>query len=268
MQPVQTSSLAHIDPRARLGEGVTIEPFAVIKGDVEIGDGTWIGSHAILENGARVGKSCQIFPGAVISGMPQDLKYQGEYTTAELGDGVIVREYATINRGTNDQQRTVIEEGVLIMAYAHVAHDCRVSHHAIIANTVNVAGHVEIEAHAIVGGSCAIHQFCRVGQHSMTAGGTIIRKDVPPYVLAARDPMSYVGVNSRGLRRRGFESEAIQEIQDIYRQFFLSGLPYRTAFEKVRAEFPPSENRDIILDFFQASNRGFLRGYAANGKHA
>ncbi len=255
------SPQAYVHPAAQLAEGVRIDPFAVVHEDTIIGPRTWIGSGAIIYPGARIGADCSIFSGASIASIPQDLKFRNEKTTAELGNRVIVREYATINRGTTHSQRTVVEDDVLIMAYAHIAHDCHLERRCIVVNAVNIAGHVIVGEHAVIGGMSAVHQFTKIGKHAFIAGGSMVRKDVPPYVLAGRDPISYVGINSTGLRRRGFTSEQIAEIQEIYRIIYLRGLNYRNAVQAVLSEFQPSVFRDDIVQFIQESERGIMRGY-------
>jgi len=193
--------LAYIHPDARLGNRVIVDPFVTIHGDVVIGEGTWIGSNVTIMDGARIGKECMIFPGAVISAIPQDLKYGGEKTTVEIGDFVTIRECVTINRGTSDRMKTVVGDHSLLMAYTHVAHDCIVGQHCIVANAVNMAGHVVVDDYARIGGVSAIHQFVRIGRHSMVSGGSLVRKDVPPYVKAGREPLSYQMKKSTRFRR-------------------------------------------------------------------
>jgi UDP-N-acetylglucosamine acyltransferase len=253
--------LAYIHPNAKLARGVSVDPFAVIHGDVEIGEGTWIGSNVTIMDGARIGKNCRIFPGAVISAIPQDLKFDGERTTVEIGDHVTIRECVTINRGTNDKMTTRVGEHTLIMAYVHLAHDCMVGAHCIIANAVNMAGHVMVGDHAVVGGMSAVHQFVHIGAHVMISGGSLVRKDVPPYVKAGREPLSYAGINSIGLRRRGFSNDAITAIQDIYRILYVSGLNTSDALARIEAEMPATPERDEIIVFIQNAKRGIMRGY-------
>jgi UDP-N-acetylglucosamine acyltransferase len=253
--------LAYIHPNAKLARGVSVDPFAVIHGDVEIGEGTWIGSNVTIMDGARIGKNCRIFPGAVISAIPQDLKFDGERTTVEIGDHVTIRECVTINRGTNDKMTTRVGEHTLIMAYVHLAHDCMVGAHCIIANAVNMAGHVSVGDHAVVGGMSAVHQFVHIGAHVMISGGSLVRKDVPPYVKAGREPLSYAGINSIGLRRRGFSNDAITAIQDIYRILYVSGLNTSDALARIEAEMPATPERDEIIVFIQNAKRGIMRGY-------
>ena len=216
--------LVSIHPGAIIGENVTVDPFTMIHDDVIIGDNTWIGSNVTIFPGARIGKNCKIFPGTVISAVPQDLKYEGEKTTAEIGDYTTVRECVTINRGTNALGKTVVGKHNLLMAYVHIAHDCVVGDHCILANGATLAGHINIDDYAIVGGLSAIHQFVQIGSHVMISGGSLVRKDVPPFVKAAHEPLSYVGINSVGLRRRGFTPETIANIQSIYRILFVRGL--------------------------------------------
>ncbi|MFN5372431.1 MAG: acyl-ACP--UDP-N-acetylglucosamine O-acyltransferase [Bacteroidia bacterium] len=253
--------LAYIHPNAKIARGVTVDPFAVIHGDVEIGEGTWIGSNVTIMDGARIGKNCRIFPGAVIAAIPQDLKFDGEKTTVEIGDNVTIRDCVTINRGTNDRMTTRVGEHTLIMAYVHLAHDCLVGSHCIIANAVNMAGHVVVGDHAVIGGMSAVHQFVHIGAHVMISGGSLVRKDVPPYVKAGREPLSYAGINSIGLRRRGYSNEAITAIQDIYRILYVSGLNTTDALARIEAEMPATSERDEIILFIQNAKRGIMRGY-------
>ncbi|MCC5939008.1 MAG: acyl-ACP--UDP-N-acetylglucosamine O-acyltransferase [Lunatimonas sp.] len=255
------SKLSHINPDAILGENITVEPFTTIHENVEIGEGTWIGSNVTIYPGARIGKNCKIFPGAVISAIPQDLKFQGESSLAEIGDDTTIRECVTINRGTLDKKTTKIGHSCLVMAYVHIAHDCIINNHVIIANTVQVAGHVTIDDWAFVGGSSAIHQFVKIGTHSMISGGSLVRKDVPPYTKAAREPLSYAGVNSLGLRRRGFSGETINQIQEVYRYLFLNSLNNSRALEEIEVNLPATKERDEIVNFIRSSERGVMKGY-------
>ncbi len=251
--------LACVDSKAKIGENVTIEPFSTIAGDVEIGDGTWIGSNVTIMEGARIGKNCKIFPGAVIAAIPQDLKFAGEVTTVEIGDGTTIRECCTINRGTVDKLKTVIGKNCLLMAYCHVAHDCVVGDNVVMANVVQLAGHVEVGDHAVIGGMTAVHQFVKIGTHTMIAAQSFAVKDVPPFVTAGREPMAYMGVNSTGLRRRGFSNEQINHIQDLYRTVFQKGLNYGQAKEALASEFEATEEQKIVLDFLESSNRGLIK---------
>ncbi|WP_143960386.1 acyl-ACP--UDP-N-acetylglucosamine O-acyltransferase [Litoribacter populi] len=255
------SKLAHIDKNVVIGEDVTIDPFTCIHENVEIGEGTWIGSNVTIYPGAKIGKNCKIFPGAVICAIPQDLKFQGEDSTVEIGDNTTIRECVTISRGTLDKRTTKVGANCLIMAYVHIAHDCFVGDNVIIANSVQVAGHVTIDDWAIVGGSSAIHQFVKIGMHSMISGGSLVRKDVPPFTKAAREPLSYAGVNSLGLRRRGFSSEAISHIQEVYRYLFLNSLNNSRALEEIEINLPATKERDEIVNFIRTSERGVMKGY-------
>ncbi|MFN3405945.1 MAG: acyl-ACP--UDP-N-acetylglucosamine O-acyltransferase [Cytophagaceae bacterium] len=254
-------SLAYVHPEAKIASNVTIEPFTTVSKNVEIGEGTWIGPNVSIMEGARIGKNCKIFPGAVISAVPQDLKFRGEETTAEIGDNTTIRECVTINRGTVDKYKTVIGSNCLIMAYVHVGHDCIIGNYCIIGNTVQLAGHVQVDNYAIFGGSCAVQQFSKVGAHSYIGGGSLVRKDVPPYTKAAREPLSYCGINSVGLRRRGFSNEKINEIQEIYRTIYLRGFNNSKALDLIELNYPPSKEKDEILNFIRKSDRGIMKGY-------
>ncbi len=262
------SNLSVIDPSAKIGPNVKVDAFTTIYGDVEIGEGTWVGPNVTIFNGARIGKNCRIFPGAVISADPQDLKYNGEETFAYVGDNTTIREFVTINKGTVAAGKTVVGTDCLLMAYVHIAHDCIIGNHVILANGVTLAGHIEIEDHAIIGGLSAVHQFVRIGSHVMISGGSLVRKDVPPFVTAAREPLTYAGVNSVGLRRRGYTNEQIGVIQDTYRIIFTSGLNTKKAIEQVHVQIADSPQRKAILDFIELSTRGLLKGYSSNENEA
>ncbi|MDN5202595.1 acyl-ACP--UDP-N-acetylglucosamine O-acyltransferase [Fulvivirgaceae bacterium BMA10] len=253
--------LAYIHPQAKIARNVVIEPFSTIHKNVEIDEGTWIGSNVTIMEGARIGKNVKIYPGAVVSSIPQDLKFDGEETTTEVGDNTVIREFVTVSRGTIDKHKTVIGKNCLLMAYVHIAHDCIVGNNCILANAVQLAGHVNIDNWAIIGGSSAVHQFVKIGAHVMISGGSLVRKDVPPYTKAAREPLSYSGINSIGLRRRNFKNEKIQEIQEIYRNIYLKGLNNSKALDIIELEMPPSKERDEILNFIKNSDRGIMKGY-------
>jgi len=255
------SPLAYVDPTAHMGENVQVDPFTMIHENVQIGDNSWIGSNVTIYPGAKIGKNVKIFPGAVIAGIPQDLKFQGEDSTVMIGNNTTIRECVTISRGTVDKQTTVIGSNCLLMAYVHVAHDCVIGSNVIIANAVQIAGHVIIDDWAIVGGSSAIHQFVKIGMHSMISGGSLVRKDVPPFTKAAREPLSYAGVNSLGLRRRGFSSESISHIQEVYRFLFLNSMNNSRALEEIEVNLPATKERDEILNFIRSSERGVMKGY-------
>lgn len=256
-------SLAYIHPEAKIASNVIIDPFASIFSNVEIGEGTWIGSNVTIMEGARIGKNCKIYPGAVISAPPQDLKYKGESTTVSVGDNTIIRECVTLNRGTAlDKGTTAIGESCLIMAYVHIAHDCIIGNNVIIANSVQLAGHIEIQDYAFIGGTSAVHQFVKIGAHALISGGSLVRKDVPPYTKAAREPLSYCGINTIGLRRRGYSNEKINEVQEIYRHVYLKGLNNSKALDIIELEMPISKERDEIINFIRSSDRGIMKGFA------
>lgn len=256
--------LAYVHPGAKIAKNVVIEPFTTIHNNVTIGDGTWIGSNVTKMEGARIGKNCNIFPGAVISAPPQDLKYGGEETTVVIGNGTTIRECATIHKGTSDRMKTVIGKNCLIMAYCHVAHDCLVGDNCIFSNNSTLAGHVTIGDNVILAGLVAVHQFVSIGQHAFVTGGSLVRKDVPPYVKAAREPLSYVGINSVGLRRRGFVSEKIREVQNIYRILYQKNYNNTQAVQIIEAEMEATPERDEILQFIRDSQRGIMKGYFSN----
>ncbi len=253
--------LAAVDKRAKIGKNVTVEPFTTIAADVEIGEGTWIGPNVTIMDGAQIGKNCKIFPGTVISAIPQDLKFDGEDTRVIIGNDTTIRECVTINRGTKALGYTKLGDNCLIMATTHIAHDCIIGNNVIIVNGCGIAGHVEIGDYTIMGGLSAIHQFGKIGKHVMVSGGTLVRKDIPPYVKVARDPMSYAGINSVGLRRRGFTNEKIFEIQKIYHYLFQSKLNVSQATALIEKELLPTAERDEILEFIKNSPRGIVKGY-------
>lgn len=253
--------LAYVHPAAKIHSSVVIDPFVTIDQNVEIGEGTRIGSNVTILEGARIGRNCTISPGAVIGAIPQDLKFRGEETYAVIGDNTTLREYVTVNRGTASKGRTVVGNNCLIMAYSHIAHDCCVGNNIIISNATQLAGEVIVDDYAIIGGGTLVHQFCHLGSHIMIQGGALINKDVPPYVKAAREPISYAGINSIGLRRRNFSSDTIREIQDIYRYLYLSGLNVSDAVARIEAELPATPERDEIIMFVRNSKRGIIKGY-------
>ena len=260
--------LAYIHPEAKIAQNVVVEPFTTIDKDVEIGEGTWIGPNVTIMSGARIGKNCKVFPGAVIAAIPQDLKFAGEKSSVYIGDNTVIRECVTVNRGTVDRLKTVVGSNCLLMAYMHVAHDCIIGNHCVLANGVQLAGHVEIGDHAIIGGTSAVHQFVKVGQHAMVSGGSLVRKDVPPFVKAGREPLTYAGINSIGLRRRGFSDQKIAEIQQLYRLLFLGGMNNNDALDKIELELAPSPERDEVVNFVRNSGRGVIKGYSRNGNGA
>lgn len=254
----------YIHPNAKLATNVKIDPFTVIHQNVEIGEGTWIGSNVTIMEGARIGKNCRIFPGAVIAAVPQDLKFEGEETMVEIGDNTTIREFVTINRGTKDRWKTKVGNNCLIMAYSHLAHDCLIGNNCIMSNNTQIAGHVELGDWAILGGMCAVHQFVKIGQHSFVSGGSLVGKDVPPYIKSGRQPLSYSGVNSVGLKRRGFTVDKINHILDIYRVIYNKGMNTSQALEFLEEEFPATDERDEIVTFIRESTRGIIKRYSKN----
>jgi UDP-N-acetylglucosamine acyltransferase len=254
------SNLAFVHPKAILGENVTVEPFAYIAGNVIIGDGTWIGPNATVFDGARIGRNCKIFPGAVISGIPQDMKFRGEETTAELGDNTTVREGGTINRGTAAAGKTTVGSDCLIMINAHVGHDCQVGNNCLLGNGTGLAGEVKVDDWAILSAGTLVHQFSRIGGHVIIGGGSKVRVDVPPFIKADRDPLKYLGLNTVGLTRRGFGKERIDTIHNIYRALYQNGMNISQALEYIEEKFNSSPDRDYIIEFIRKSERGIIRG--------
>ena len=253
------NQLSYIHPKAKIAQNVVIEPFAYIGENVEIGEGTWIGPTAVIMDGARIGKNCRIFPGAVISAIPQDLKFVGEDTTAEIGDNTTIRECATVNRGTKARGKTTVGSNCLLMAYVHIAHDCEIGNNIIIGNSSQIAGEVKIDDFAILSGNVLVHQFSRIGGHVIISGGSRVRQDIPPFITAAHEPLCYAGINAIGLRRRQFSSERINEITDVFRILY-SGKNFSNALAEIEKKVPQSVDRDIIIEFVRNSKRGILKG--------
>lgn len=253
--------LAYVHPGAKIAKNVVIEPFTTIHNNVVIGEGTWIGSNVTIMEGARIGKNCSIFPGAVISAIPQDKKFNDEDTVTEIGDNTTIRECVTVNRGTSDRMKTVIGKNCWIMAYCHIAHDCIVGDNCVFSNQSTLAGHIVVGDHVVLAGMAAIQQYCNIGKHAFVTGGSLVRKDIPPYVKAGREPLSYVGVNSIGLRRRGFTTEQIREIQNIYRILYQKNYNNTQAISIIEAEMEATQERDEILQFIKNSQRGIMKGY-------
>ncbi|MBP5317973.1 MAG: acyl-ACP--UDP-N-acetylglucosamine O-acyltransferase [Paludibacteraceae bacterium] len=251
---------AFVHPNAKIGENVQIDDFAYIDDNVEIGAGTHIFPHAVVLSGARIGKNCRIFPGAVIAGIPQDLKFRGEETTAVIGDNTTIRECVTVNRGTASKGTTIVGSTNLIMAYSHIAHDCKLGNNIIIGNATQIAGEVVIDDWAILSGNCLIHQFCHIGAHIIMQGGSRTSKDVPPYITAGRDPLNYAGINLIGLRRRNFSREQIESIENTYRLIYNAGLNTTQAIEKILETVPQTAERDAIIDFVRHADRGIIKG--------
>lgn len=252
--------LYYIHPDAKVASGVHIDPFSTVHHNVEIGEGTWIGSNVTIFEGSRIGKNCRIFPGAVIGAIPQDLKFKGEETTTEIGDNTTLRECVTVNRGTVDKMKTVVGSNCLLMAYVHVAHDCILGNNIVIANSVNLAGHVLIDDWAILEGLVAVQQFVHIGAHAFVTGSSLVRKNVPPFIKVAREPLQYVGTNSIGLRRRNFSDESVRLIEDIYRILFVKGLNVSNALAQIEEEIPNSAEKEQILAFIRQSTDGIVRG--------
>src|SRR5690554_3628586 len=252
--------LACIHPDANIASTVEIEPFAIIDKNVVIGEGTRIGSNVRIMEGTRIGKNCRIFPGAVIGAIPQDLKFRGEETLAVIGDNTTIREFVTVNRGTVARGKTIIGNNCLIMAYCHIAHDCMLGNHIIMANTPQLAEEVVIDAHAILSGGILVHQFTRISSHVMIQGGSKINKDVPLFVKAGRTPVSDAGINAIGLRRRNYTKEQIENILNIYRYLYSMGMNTSQALERIETEFPVTKERDDILLFVRGSSRGIIKG--------
>lgn len=253
------SPLASVHPDAKIAGNVRIDAFAVVEHDTLLGDGSWIMSGGHVMAGSRLGKNCRIHQGAVVGGMPQDLKFSGEYSEVILGDGCVVRECATINRGTKAYGKTTLGKECLVMAYAHVAHDCIIGDHVILVNNVALAGHVEIGDWTILGGLSAVHQFVKIGSHVMVGGGSLVRKDIPPYITVAREPLTFEGVNAVGLRRRGFSNGRIEEIHHAYRLLYQSGFNTTQAVSEIEREVPASPERTELIKFVLASDRGIVR---------
>lgn len=259
------SPLASVHPKAQLGKNVTVDPFAVIHENVTVGDDSHIMSHAVLMPFTHIGSNCRIFPGAVLGAIPQDLKFIGEETTVEIGNNTTIRECVTVNRGTKDKWKTTVGNDCLLMAYAHVAHDCTLGDHVILANSVQLAGHVEVGDYAIIGGLAGAHQFTRIGAHTYIAGHTVIRKDVPPFVKAAREPMCYMGLNIVGLQRRNFPKEEIDTISRIYHLLFVGNHSISTGVERIREEVKDCPLKHYILSFIKNSKAGVIKRYSKNG---
>lgn len=252
--------MANISPEAQIGKGTFVAPFATIYEDVIIGENCKIGPNTVIYPGTRIGNNVQIYPGAIIGPPSQDLKYKGEYTTTEIGDNTVIREYVTIHKGTTDRMKTVVGKNCLLMAMVHIAHDCFLGDHVIIANNSGLSGHVTVGDHAIIEGMVGVQQFINVGQHTFIAGGSLVRKNVPPFVKAAREPISYIGVNTVGLRRRGYSDQQISMIEDIYRVIYVQNSNLTVALNIVNLELPASAEKDLIVEFIRNSTKGIMRG--------
>lgn len=250
---------AIVDSGAELADSVTIGPFSIIEDDVEIGEESQIHSHVLVARGARIGKNCQIHQGTVVSTVPQDLKFSGERTTLEIGDNTVVREFCSLNRGTKQRGKTRVGDNCFLMAYTHTAHDCWIGDHVIMANGVQLAGHVTVEDWVIIGGLVPVHQFCTVGQHSLIGGGFRAVQDVPPYIIAAGEPLSFKGLNVVGLKRRGFSKNVIDLLRKCYRIIYRSKLNTSQAMNRIRSEMEIIPEIHDVLEFFEKSERGIIR---------
>ena len=250
---------AQISPKAEIGKNVEIGPFTVVEDDVIIGNGTKIASNVIIASGARIGENCKIFHGAVLATVPQDLKFENEKTTLEIGNNTTIREYATLNRGTTDHWKTIVGDNCLLMAYSHIAHDCTIGNNVILANVVTMGGHVTIEDFVGIGGLVPIHQFVKIGKHTFIGGGLKVPKDVPPYILAMGEPLKYAGLNKVGLKRRGFTQETLSELKKAYKIFYRSNLTVEKALEKIESDLNQiDEIKDLVL-FIKSCERGIIR---------
>ncbi|MEN9988143.1 MAG: hypothetical protein RLZZ585_1182 [Bacteroidota bacterium] len=254
------SSLASVSKDAQIGQNVRIDPFAVIHEDVIIGNGTRIHSNVALYPGTRIGEDCEVFPGAVVGVIPQDLKFDNEYTTVEIGNNTKIRECVTIHRGTSDKMKTSVGDNCLLMTYVHIAHDCQIGNNVILASYTGLSGHVIIDDFAILEGKVAAQQFAHIGKHAFIGGASLIRKDVPPYIKAAREPLTFAGVNSVGLRRRGYSDEQVREIEDIYRTIYVQNSNLSKGIDAVLQTMDKTPLRDEIVGFIQASDKGVIRG--------
>ncbi len=257
---MSVSPQAHVDPSAKIGQGTQVEPFAYVGPDVEVGADCWIAPHATILPGARIGDGCKIFPSAVVAAIPQDKKFAGEYSTVEIGNGTVVREAATVNRGTKSRGITRVGQDCLIMAYSHVAHDCILGDHIIIGNASQVAGEVEIDDYANLSGGVLVHQFTRIGMHVMIQGGSKVNKDVPPYVMAGREPLAYMGLNVIGLRRHGFSQSQVLTLQEAYRLLYREGLNFSQGIERIISDLQLTPESQAVIDFVRGSSRGIIRG--------
>jgi UDP-N-acetylglucosamine acyltransferase len=249
---------AIIKPEAKLGENIVVGPYAIIEDDVEIGNDCVIGAHAVIYNGARLGNRVKIFQGASVANLPQDLKFAGEPTQFIIGDDTVIREFVTLHRGTLETGKSQIGKNCLLMAYCHIPHDCSVGDNCIIANSVQIGGHSHIEDWVIIGGLAGLHQFSRVGEHSMIAGVTKVTQDVPPYILAANNPAEFNGLNAIGLRRRGFKAEDIQILKEAYKYLYDKSLNVTQAVKVIESKFGDNIYVRKVLNFLSGTKRGIV----------
>ncbi len=254
------SKLAFVSAEASIGENVIVEPFSTIYEDVVIGARTKIHPNVSIYPGTRIGEDCEIFPGAVIGVIPQDLKFEGEYTTVEIGNNTVIRECVTIHRGTKDKWKTSIGNNCLLMTYVHVAHDCQIGNNVILASYVGLSGHVQIDDFAILEGTVVAQQFVHIGSHTFIGGASLVRKDIPPFIKAAREPLTFIGVNAVGLRRRGYSDEQVKEIEDIYRMLYIQNNNISKGIEAIKENMADTAIRKLILNFVEGSDKGIIRG--------
>jgi UDP-N-acetylglucosamine acyltransferase len=254
------SKLAYVSTKTSIGENVIVEPFSTIYEDVVIGARTKIHPNVTIYPGTRIGEDCEIFPGAVIGVIPQDLKFEGEYTTVEIGNNTIIRECVTIHRGTKDKWKTTIGNNCLLMTYVHVAHDCQIGNNVILASYVGLSGHVTIDDFAILEGTVVAQQFVHIGSHTFIGGASLVRKDIPPFIKAAREPLTFIGVNAVGLRRRGYSDEQVKEVEDIYRMLYIQNNNISKGIEAIKENMADTAIRKLILDFVEGSDKGIIRG--------
>ncbi len=250
---------AIVDPKAELGKEVCVGPYTIINEGVRIGDNVQIGSNVLIDSGAIIGRNCKIHHGAVLSTPPQDLKFGGEKTFLEIGENTVIREYVTINRGTKQRGKVTVGTNCFIMIYAHIAHDCIIGNNVILANSVNIAGHVEVEDYAIIGGVVPVHQFTRIGAHSIIGGGFRVPKDVPPYILAGGYPLRYMGLNIIGLKRRNFSPDTILTLKRACRILFQSEYNTSQAVQKIKSEIESLPEIKHLLEFIEKSERGIIK---------
>ena len=252
------SKLSCISKNSKIGENLSIDAFSIIHENVEIGDNCWIGSNVTILPGARIGNNCKIFPGAVISGDPQDLKFKEGNTITVIGDNTIIREFVTINRGTMATQKTFVDSNCFIMAYCHIAHDCKIGSNCVLANAVNIAGHVTIENDVTIGGMTAVKQFTNIGEHSMISGGSLVRKDIPPYIKVAKEPLKFLGINIVGLKRKKFSEKDIKIIKTMYRKIFGNGKNISDSLNEFQKK-ELNEKEKNIIDFINKSKQGIIK---------
>ena len=253
------NKLSYIHANSILGKNIQIDAFTVIYDDVEIGDNCWIGPNVTILPGARIGKNCKIYPGAVISADPQDLKFKQNKTLTIIGDNTIIRECVTINKGTLVTNKTQVGSNCFIMAYCHIAHDCKIGKNSILANAVNIAGHVIVENDVNIGGMTAIKQFTNIGEHSMISGGSLVRKDVPPFIKVAKEPLKFMGINIVGLKRKNFTEENIKSIKNIYRKIFSNGKNTSDAIDELKLNPKLNKFELKIIKFISESNQGIIK---------